>query len=276
MSGEKIENIINYWNKNPVHSVEFKQTGDSKSYFESIDSLRWSDNERWAYKKFYEFGSGVGKRLLDAGCGIGVFTRFYAKKGFEVHAIDITQSGIEITKSSLEVFGLNARCCLGNVENIPYPDNYFDYIVSNGVIHHTPNTEQSVKEFYRVLKPGGIASICVYYKNILLRQPFWTFVKILLPHFLKKVKGREMLLSVRTPEEFVRVYDGNNTPIAKVYSRRQADELFKNFKFITVETHYFPMRFLRYFKVGGILHRWMDRYCGVLIYYLLEKPREDE
>lgn len=134
---------------------------------------------------------------------LGYLQGFTQRKVFEVHAIDITQSGIEITKKSLEVFGLNARCCLGNVENIPYPDNYFDYIVSDGVIHHTPNTEKSVKEFYRVLKPGGIASICVYYKNMLLRQPFWTFVKILLPHFLKKVKGREMLLSVSTPEEFV-------------------------------------------------------------------------
>jgi 2-polyprenyl-3-methyl-5-hydroxy-6-metoxy-1,4-benzoquinol methylase len=40
-------------------------------------------NERWAQKEFYELGDGHRKRLLDAGCGIGVFCRFYARRGFE-------------------------------------------------------------------------------------------------------------------------------------------------------------------------------------------------
>jgi len=41
-----IRDVIEYWNANPVHSVEFRQTGDIKKYFEDIDNLRWSDNER--------------------------------------------------------------------------------------------------------------------------------------------------------------------------------------------------------------------------------------
>lgn len=272
---KNLKDVIDYWDKNPVHSIEFDLNADLRSYCEYIDALRWSDNEKWAREKFYELKGGGGARILDAGCGIGVFSRFYARKGssFKVYAIDIAPQAVEITQKSFEIFGLKGEIKLGSVEEIPYPDNYFDYIVSNGVIHHTLNTEKAVDEFYRVLKPGGLASVCIYYKNILLRQPFWALTKLLLPLMIKNKKGREGFFSANTPEEFVRVYDGNDTPISKVYSRKQSDELFKQFKHIAVEPHYFPIRFLRPFKVGGIIHRILDSSCGVLIYYLLEKPK---
>ena len=271
-----IESVFRHWNLNPVHSIEFKQDVDIetfKTYVNEIDSLRWADNERWARERFYEFASGEGKRLLDAGCGIGVLTRFFAKRGYEVHAIDLTTSAVEATRQSLEALGLQAEVKLGNVEQLAFPDNCFDYVVSNGVIHHTPDTEKAVGEFYRVLKPGGLASVCVYYKNILLRQPIFTFMKLMLPVMLnrEKMEGRESAFSAKTPEDFVGVYDGNYTPISKVYSRKQGDELFKRFHTVAVETHYFPIRFLKLFSVGGMIHRILDKYCGVLIYYLLEK-----
>lgn len=273
---KKLDDVIDYWNRNPVHSVEFKQFNDIKKYCEDIDQLRWNDNERWSKGRFYDFQTTEKVKLLDAGCGIGVFTRYYAKKGFEVHAIDITSKAVEITKKSLDAFDLHAEVNVGNVEAIDYPEDYFDYLVSNGVIHHTPDTEKAVKEFYRVLKPGGIASVCVYYRNVLLRQPLWFFVRLALPLFLKKNEGREKFFLAKTPEDFVRVYDGNNTPIAIVYTREEADELFSPFKILAAEPHYFPIRFLRLFKVGGHIHKILDRSCGTLIYYLLQKPLESK
>ena len=82
------------------------------------------------------------------------------------------------------------------------------------------------------------------------------------------------MFTARTSEDFVRMYDGNDTPIAKVYSRKKADELFISFRIVTVKPHYFPIRFLRLFKTGGIIHKFLDKHCGVLIYYILEKPTE--
>lgn len=265
------ERVAGYWNRNPVHSVEFTPQADLKGYCDFIDALRWSDNEKWAREKFYEFNAQPGARLLDAGCGIGVLSRFYARQGFDVHAIDISGTAIEMTRGSFEAYGLKGNIQLGSVESIPYPDNYFDYVVSNGVIHHTPDTEKAVSEFHRVLKPGGLASVCIYYRNVLLNKPIWSLVKLLLPFILKKKDGRERTLASSTPEEFVRVYDGNDTPIAKVYTRKQADRLFSAFEPLAVEPHYFPIRFLRFFKVGGLFHFVLDRTCGVLLYYLLKK-----
>jgi ubiquinone/menaquinone biosynthesis C-methylase UbiE len=43
----------------------------------------------------------------------------------------------------------------GSATKIPYPDNYFDLVVSSEVIEHVPNTKKALKEMIRVTKPGG-------------------------------------------------------------------------------------------------------------------------
>ena len=166
-----IDDVLDCWTKNPIHSLEFSGEPNSKAYFDSIDRLRWSESEFWAKADFYNLPGDTSTRLLDAGCGIGVFTRFYARRGFKVTALDLTDVAVQITKKSLELNNLKADVLQSSMESLPFDGNSFDYIVSNGVIHHTPKTEQAVREFYRILKPGGKASIVIYYKNWLLRNP---------------------------------------------------------------------------------------------------------
>ena len=221
-----IDDVLSNWTKYPLHSLEFSEEPDSKAYFDSVDYIRWSENEFWAKKDFYDLPGDTNTHLLDAGCGIGVFTRFYARCGFKVTALDLTDVAVQITKKSLELSHLKADVQQGSVEALPFDDNSFDYIVSNGVIHHTPKTEQAFNEFYRVLKSGGKASIAIYYKNWLLRNPFWLIVRLLIPLLLKPMHGREKMFKVKTLEQFVRTYDGNDTPIAKVYTRKEAFKLF--------------------------------------------------
>ena len=225
MSGT-LENVKNYWTNNPVLSIEFPISDYDKDYFDKIDTIRWTDNEKWAEPKFYDLKGNSDTKILDAGCGIGVFTRYYARKGFKVTGIDLTEKALEITKKSLDIYDLNAELVLGSVEKLPFEDNTFDYIVSNGVIHHTPNTEDAVNEFYRVLKPGGKASVSIYYKNQLLKYPLWPISKLALKILLRKVSGRENMLTINTPEELCKVYDGNETPISKLYTKSQSNKLF--------------------------------------------------
>ncbi len=78
-----------------------------------------------------------------------------------MYAIDISDSAVKMTQKSIGLFGLSGNIRSGSVESIPYDDNSFDYVISNGVIHQTPGTERAVEEFYRVLKPGGVASVCI-------------------------------------------------------------------------------------------------------------------
>ena len=46
-----------------------------------------------------------------------------------------------------------------DITSIPYPENYFDYIICSHVLGHVPDEERAIDEMYRVLKPGGTAII---------------------------------------------------------------------------------------------------------------------
>lgn len=269
-----LDEVVAYWDARPVHSVEFGPWDGSARYFREVDRCRLEDNERWAFRTFYDLPGGTGAKLLDAGCGVGFFTRLYARKGFDVHAVDIAPSAAHVTRQSLALEGLPGKVLRASVEDLPFPDKSFDLLVSNGVIHHTPDTEKAVAEFHRVLRPGGLASVCVYYRNALLRPPLWSLVRLALPLLLRKSGGRKMAFTARTPEDLARVYDGDGTPIAKLYTRIEAARLFRRFEIVAMEPHYFPARFLRLLTPGGRLHEFLDRRFGVLLYVLLRKGRE--
>ena len=174
-------------------------------------------------------------------------------------------------KKKFGIKQFRSRCPTRFSEALPFDDNSFDYIVSNGVIHHTHEPEQAVCEIYRVLRPGGKASIAIYYRNWLLRNPFWLITRTLIPFFLKSMPGREKMFKAKTPKQFIKVYDGNDVPITKVYSRKEALALFNSFSILKLEPHYFPIRFIRGTKRGGWLHYLLDHYCGCMLYALLKK-----
>ena len=272
-----IEDVSNYWNNSPMGLLEF-QTPNNKTDFELIDNLRWSENEFYVKRDFYDLPGNSKTRLLDAGCGIGVFTRFYARLGFKVTALDITDRAIQITKKSLELNNLTAEVLQGSVEDLPFSDNSFDYVISNGVIHHTPKTKKAIHEFYRVLKPGGKASIAINYKNWLLRNPFFPIVKLLTPLLKYRHKNlNKNLRKVRTAKDFAKLYD-ENVPISKIYTKKQARTLYHLFSILKQRPHYFPIRLIqiggRRITSGSWLHYLLDKYCGCMLYALLEKPLE--
>lgn len=86
-------------------------------------------------------------RLLDFGSGAGHFAAAQSANGWYVHALDPYSkasdhsSEISITDQGFKLL---------------YPDNYFDAVTLWFVIEHLRNPESAIKEFYRVLKPGGI------------------------------------------------------------------------------------------------------------------------
>ncbi len=105
----------------------------------------------------------AGKKVLEIGSGGGSHSCIFKKRGADVTAIDITPERVVSTKLKLELLeGIPSRAMQADAENLPFPDDYFDIVYSNGVIHHSPDTERCVSEIYRVLKPDGLAVIMLY------------------------------------------------------------------------------------------------------------------
>lgn len=97
-----------------------------------------------------------GKKLLDAGSGIGWFSKGASKKGAMVTSLDV---GMNILQKVAE------RCdtdrVVGSICELNLKDECFDIVLSSEVIEHTPFPRKAVLELCRVVKPGGVLVLTV-------------------------------------------------------------------------------------------------------------------
>jgi ubiquinone/menaquinone biosynthesis C-methylase UbiE len=104
-------------------------------------------------------------KLLDIGCGTGLFVERYIVDGRSAVGLDISRRMIERARR---------RCgecdyTVGTGEKIPFYDNSFDAISSLLVFSYVRDPEAMLSEAYRVLKPGGAIAICTLGKKLLTR-----------------------------------------------------------------------------------------------------------
>jgi ubiquinone/menaquinone biosynthesis C-methylase UbiE len=74
---------------------------------------------------------------------------------YQTYGIDFNNEMVEIAQKNLSRKGIKATLQLANVEELPFPENYFDTIVNTMAFTGYPKGEQAISEFYRVLKEGG-------------------------------------------------------------------------------------------------------------------------
>ena len=101
-------------------------------------------------------------KILDAGCGGGRNIIYFMREGFNVFAVDQNPEAIEQVKYISKVLNTNLpteNFQFSLIEKMPFPDNYFDWIISNAVLHFAESNKQfyeMLNEMWRVLKPNGI------------------------------------------------------------------------------------------------------------------------
>jgi len=98
------------------------------------------------------------KKILDLGCGTGRHSIFLARQGFNVYALDVSKTGVEITKKKAESFNLDIKFKVRDMKDLPYSNNYFDAVICIFVLGHglLNDNKKAVEEIYRVLKPNGM------------------------------------------------------------------------------------------------------------------------
>lgn len=95
--------------------------------------------------------------VLDLGTGLGRHAIYFAKCGFQVSALDISEYGIRHLKSWAENEMLSIPAEVGDMLSLPYPDRSFDCVFAYHVISHcdTVGIKRIIAEIQRVLKPNG-------------------------------------------------------------------------------------------------------------------------
>lgn len=103
-----------------------------------------------------------GMRVLDAGCGSGRNVLYLLRDGYEVFAMDKDPDAVErVRKSSraLKTSLPDENFKVGQVEQLPFPDNLADVVICHSVLHFARDEKQfrtMLSELWRVLKPGGM------------------------------------------------------------------------------------------------------------------------
>ncbi len=144
--------------------VYSKESGNSIAYTQKLDQ------EYSKYAKIYDVSVKLfpvwkrwiktvipyieGDRVLEASFGTGYLLMQYAND-HQTYGIDFNHNMVEIARKNLSRMGVNATILLANVEELPFPDNYFDTIVNTMAFTGYPDGKQAMLEFYRVLKEGG-------------------------------------------------------------------------------------------------------------------------
>lgn len=271
-----LSEVKEFWNKNPLFSGEAKYDPSSKEWFLEHERIYISDCfAGHPPDSIFIKGLKTDFHVFDVGCGPGFWVRYFLRCGFhKVTACDLASTAIELTRRSLVLFGLQADLAVANAEQLSYSEDTFDHINCQGVIHHTPDTGQAIREFFRVLKPGGTLCFSVYRRNFLLRHPkLLKWFSLLFSRLIRlKGRGRETLLSSGQADEIVRVYDGIDNPIGKAYTLLEIKEMLEGlFRIEDFGYFYFPARALPV-AIPRFLHRWLHSRHGLMIVIRARKP----
>jgi SAM-dependent methyltransferase len=100
-----------------------------------------------------------GLRILDAGSGEGILSSLIASEGCEVFATDISNPNLRAFKNYLEDKRIHVSVCQSDAENLPFPDDSFDLVVSSHVLEHLPNIEKGLEELYRVTRSVALIAM---------------------------------------------------------------------------------------------------------------------
>lgn len=191
---------------------------------------------------FAPFAAARGRSVLEVGVGMGADYLEWLKAGARATGVDISPASVERTRRRCERAGYPSDLRVADAEHLPFPDAVFDLVYSYGVMHHSPDTAQCLREAWRVLKPGGEARIMVYHHPSLTGAMLWLRYGLL--------RGRSMRQVV---------HDHLESPGTKAYTQNEILSMMGNFEELSMR---------RVFSPGDLLQHRPSPHYQSLIYRL--------
>lgn len=266
-----ISDVQAFWDRQPLFTGESSLQPGSREFFDEHRRVYYADVFAGRMDERIFPNSLHDGAVLDLGCGIGFWLVELSQRGArDLTGADLSPRSLELAGKRCALFDIPAKLTTANAENLPFESGSFSHVNCQGVVHHTPSPASAVREIARVLRPGGTATISVYYKNIILRQ--WPTLRKLAKFATigLKGRGRENLSSLQDADEIVRLYDGKDNPIGISYNQDEFKELLSPFEIESVYFHFFPARSLPV-GIPKALHRTLDRALPFMIFANVRK-----
>jgi demethylmenaquinone methyltransferase/2-methoxy-6-polyprenyl-1,4-benzoquinol methylase len=150
----------------------------------------------WRARAVKELREINPKRILDIATGTGDFAIANLKlKPEEVVGIDISSGMLEVGKEKMKKKKVDhiVSMQLGDSEDLPFDDNYFDGLTVGFGVRNFENLEKGLAEMLRVIRPGGKAIILEFSKPKMfpIKQAFGFYSKYFIPFFGKRISKDE-------------------------------------------------------------------------------------
>jgi len=197
-------------------------------WFLEAEAYRYGIYGPWM-AEVMEFAGHAGDTVLEIGGGMGTDLSQFARHGAITTDLDLSAGHLRLAQENFHWRGLKGRFIHHDAETLPFEDHTFDVVYSNGVIHHTPNTQSVVREIGRVLKPGGTAIVMVYAENSL---HYWR-------NLVWAIGIKEQKIDVQSMGEIMsraveRSDNASARPLVKVYTPERLRALFRGFDDIEI------------------------------------------
>ena len=137
---EKISAIADYWNEASAGFDEQHATEDLVLWSEALEKA---------------VGLQGRGSVLDVGTGTGFLALLLAKLGYDVSGVDVAEKMLQIGAEKAERLGLSVNFLKGECEKLSFPDGSYDAVVNCRVMWTLTDPEAAVREWARVLRPGG-------------------------------------------------------------------------------------------------------------------------
>jgi len=270
------ERVRTFWQAHPCGTKFSDAEIGTREFFERIEAHRYE--KEWHIPAAANFANTRGLTVLEIGCGLGTDGAQFTKAGADYTGVDLTNAAIELARKRFELFGLTGTFQVADAENLDFPDESFDVVYSHGVLHHTPDIDAAVQELHRVLKPGGRAIVMLYHRGsynyrigirvlrragagLLKTDTGIKLINVLTGEPTEALQERAALMRATNGEISAdhllnESTDGAGNPLARVYSRREARQLFKDFSEVELRAYFLNKRFIPI--VGNLLPRSIE------------------
>ena len=270
------ERVRTFWQAHPCGTKFSDAEIGTRAFFERIEAHRYE--KEWHIPAAANFANTRALKVLEIGCGLGTDGAQFAKAGADYTGVDLTNAAIELARKRFELFGLTGKLQVADAENLDFPDESFDVVYSHGVLHHTPDIDAAVQEIRRVLKPGGRAIVMLYHRGsynyrigirvlrragagLLKTDTGIKLINVLTGEPTEALQERAAMMRATNGETSAdqllnESTDGAGNPLARVYSRCEARQLFKDFSKIELRAYFLNKRFIPI--VGNLLPRSIE------------------
>ncbi len=133
------------------------------------------------------------KRVLEVGCGRATMSAYFSDNGYDVTALDLSPSVIEVAREIFESNGLQGKFVVGDALALDFPDKSFDVVVSIGLLEHFEDVSKVISEQIRILDHGGLFLGYIVPENVHSVQQDYHWLNDILRLYDPRFQGEQKL-----------------------------------------------------------------------------------